>query len=283
MVSDAGAIVRPTIEATLGDPFARVLALGARDRARFARSLVATLMMYAGGVVAGFATSTDLHAFAADVLHAVIRARSVLEIELAPPPPEPPPEEKPPEPEEKPPKEEEPPPPANAPPPAPAQAGKVLTADPDPDEPVDLTGNTFVQGTGDTFAGGVTSSTGTSKTAVREASPVGSADAPPSKAVAPGPAAPDRSREATPLSGSWNDCGFPAEADIEQINNARVVLSVTVSADGQAKSATVIQDPGYGFGALAKRCALRKSYRPALDRTGNSTTATQVVKINFLR
>jgi protein TonB len=283
MVSDGGAIVRPTIEATLGDPFARVLALGARDRGRFARSLVATLLMYAGGVVAGFATSTDLHAFAADVLHAVIRARSILEIELALPPPlppEPPPEEKPPEPTA-PPKEA--PPPPGAPPPAPAQAGKVLTADPDPDEPVDLTGNTFVQGTGDTFAGGVTSSTGTSKTAVRQASPLGSADAPPSKALAPGAAGPDRSREATPLSGSWNDCGFPAEADIEQINNARVVLSVTVSADGQAKSATVIQDPGYGFGALAKRCALRKSYRPALDRTGNTTTATQVVKINFLR
>ena len=174
-------------------------------------------------------------------------------------------------------------PPPAAPPPAPAQAGKVLTADPDPDEPVDLTGNTFVQGTGDTFVGGVTSSTGTSKTAVREASPIGSADAPPSKAVAPGAAGPDRSRGAMPLSGSWNDCGFPAEADIEQINNARVSLSVTVTPDGKAKSATILKDPGYGFGALAKRCALRKSYSPPLDRAGAPTTATQLVTINFTR
>lgn len=284
MVSDVGAIVRPTIEVTFGDPFARVLALDARDTARLTRSLVATIMMYAGGVIAGFATTTDLHAFAADVLHVVIRARAVMEIDLAPlppPPPEPPPEEKPPEPEAPP--KEAPPPPAGAPPPAPAQAGKVLAADPDPDEPVDLTGNTFVQGTGDTFVGGVTSSTGTSKTAVREASPIGSADAPPSKPVTQGPPGPSKAREAKPLSGSWNDCGFPAEADIEQINNALVVLSVTVAAEGQAKNAAVIQDPGYGFGALAKRCALRKTYIPALDAAGSPTTATQVVRINFVR
>jgi protein TonB len=283
MVSDAGAMMRPTIEAALGDPFARVLALGARDRSRLARSLVATLVMYAGGAIAGFATSTDLHAFGADVLRAVVRARSVLEIELEPPkppPPEPPPEEKPPE-AAAPPKEA--PPPPTAPPPAPAQAGKVLAADPDPDEPVDLTGNTFVQGTGDTFAGGVTSSTGTSKSAVRGVtSPTGTPDGPPVKAVAVAATGPDRSRKAAPVSGSWN-CGFPAEADIEQINNTRVNVMVTVGADGQAKDVKVLQDPGYGFGALARRCALRMAYNPALDRNGTAVTATQVVNINFVR
>ncbi|HEX7669913.1 MAG TPA: energy transducer TonB, partial [Polyangiaceae bacterium] len=121
------------------------------------------------------------------------------------------------------------------------------------------------------------------KTAVREASPIGSADAPSSKAVAQAPAGPNRSREAMPLSNGWDDCGFPAEADIEQINNAQATISVTVAADGRATSVSVIRDPGYGFGALAKRCALRKAYRPALDQAGNPTTATQVVKLNFKR
>ena len=42
------------------------------------------------------------------------------------------------------------------PPPAPAQAAKVLTQEPDPNEPVDLTGNTIVQGNADAYAGGFT-------------------------------------------------------------------------------------------------------------------------------
>ena len=37
------------------------------------------------------------------------------------------------------------------PPPAPAQAAKVLTQEPKPDEPVDLTGNTIIQGNADTL------------------------------------------------------------------------------------------------------------------------------------
>ncbi|HVU02273.1 MAG TPA: energy transducer TonB [Polyangiaceae bacterium] len=284
MVTDAPAMGVSELE-PLGDPFARVLALGEKDGARLSQSLVAAAVLYVAGLVAGFATSTDLHAFAVDVHRAVLRAKTVLEIELQAPPP-PPPEPPPPEPAkevpaEPPPKAAAPPP--QAPPPAPAQAGKVLTAEPDPDEPVDLTGNTFVQGNADSFAGGVTSSTGTSKTAVKEVSTAGVADGTgPVKPVA-APTGPDLSRKATPASGSWNDCGFPAEADIEQVNNARVVISVTVGADGQARSANVVQDPGFGFGALARRCALRKSYNPALDRAGTPVTTTQIVTINFIR
>src|SRR5262249_50071277 len=152
-------------------------------------------------------------------------------------PPPPPPTPTTPEPEPEVPKEA-PPPKAAAPqpatPPAAAQAGKVLTADPDPDEPVDLTGNGFVQGTGDTFAGGVTSSDGTSHTAVRDLGAAGSAEA--VVGEKPGPKAPtaDLSRKAKPLSTGWDHCGFPAEADIEQINNATVTLVVTVDAEGHA-------------------------------------------------
>jgi protein TonB len=152
----------------------------------------------------------------------------------------------------------------------------VLTAEPDPDEPVDLTGEGFVTGTGDRFAGGVTAAAGKSKTAVRTAAatPTGTGTA----TRAPvGPAAPtvDLSRPASPGSGSnWDDCGFPPEADQEGINSARVTIAVTVKPDGRARSVTVLKDFGYGFGALARSCAMRKVLTPALNRFGQPVEQT---------
>ncbi|HEY8943069.1 MAG TPA: energy transducer TonB, partial [Polyangiaceae bacterium] len=70
------------------------------------------------------------------------------------------------------------------------------------------------------------------------------------------------------------DCGFPAEADIEGINYAVVTLAVTVGSDGRAKSVTVVKDPGYGFGKLARTCAVRKPYITALDPYGKPLTRT---------
>jgi hypothetical protein len=158
----------------------------------------------------------------------------------------------------------------------------VLTAAPDPDAPLDLTGEGFVQGNADSYAGGVTSSTGTMKTAVRDvrAAPTGVGTSAP-----PGPVAPtvDRSSPPKPLSGSWDHCGFPAEADVEQVNYARATITVTVGADGQARSASVLRDPGYGFGVLAQRCALRERFQPARDRDGSPIAATQVITITFRR
>jgi protein TonB len=159
-----------------------------------------------------------------------------------------------------------------------------MTAAPDPDEPVDLTGDGFVQGTGDTYAGGVTTTAGTSKSAVRDMHAIGAGtDAPTTAKVVSNAPRVDRSKAAAPLSGSWDHCGFPAEADIEQVNYARVSIAVTISADGHAQSANLIQDPGYGFGALAKRCALRERFSPALGKDGSPVTATQVITINFRR
>ena len=37
-----------------------------------------------------------------------------------------------------------------------------------------------------------------------------------------------------PLSGAWNDCGFPPEAEIEQIDFMRVRIVVTVDTEGRA-------------------------------------------------
>jgi protein TonB len=282
MVSTAETIRRPEHGTELGDPFARLLAADERGSQRFWLSLALTTVLYVALGVRGLLMSTGLGNFADGVLGVLQRAHHA-EFEIEPPPP-PPPVPTTPEPEPEVPKEAPPPRAVVAPtaPPAAAEAGKVLTADPDPDEPVDLTGQGFVQGTGDTFAGGVTTSDGTSHTAVRDIRAAGSATAA-SVEGAPKGTGKDLSRKAALLSRSWDRCGFPAEADIEQINNATVTLVVTIDPTGRATNATVTRDPGYGFGALAKRCALREPWSPPLDKAGQPVTATQTVTINFTR
>lgn len=196
-------------------------------------------------------------------------------------PPEPPPP--PPEPEKEPPpppppvakedKESEPPK-DETPAPTPAPAAAVMTQDPTPEEPVDLTGNTFVSGTGDGTSFGAVSANGTGRSGLaakvvrNDGAPGGTGTGP--AAPPPPPPGPDRSRKAG-LDGSadWNDCPFPAEADAEQIDEAFVVLQVNVGADGRPTTIAVIQDPGHGFGRQAKICAQRKSFKTALDHDGN--------------
>jgi protein TonB len=282
MVSHADSIRRSAFEAPLRDPFARVLALDERAQRRFVWSLVFTLALYGAFGAHGLRTSTGLHGFATSVLQALTRTRRLeYELETPPPPPPPPPEpEPPPEAAHEPPKAA---PAAPATPPAAAQAGKVLTAEPDPDEPVDLTGQGFVQGTSDAYAGGVTTADGTSRTAVRALQAAGAGSGVPAARAAPAAGRADLSKAAAPLSRSWEHCGFPAEADIEQIDNARVSIAVTIGADGHAQSASVLQDPGYGFGALAKRCALAERFSPALNKEGAAVASTQLITINFRR
>jgi protein TonB len=211
-----------------------------------------------------------------------------IDIDDTPPPPPPPPEPPPPEPEPE--KAPPPPPPAPSPneppppPPAPAEAGRVLTSDPDPDAPVDLTGDGFVTGTGE-FRGGITSGSGTAKTAVRNvaAQPsgvpggVGTAPAPVVKAPEK-----DLSRAAAPSSLNWQDCGFPAEAQMDGVEYGVVQLVVTVNADGRAKSVSILKDPGSGFGAHARQCAMRRSYNPALDKNGQPVvSSTPPITVRF--
>jgi protein TonB len=152
----------------------------------------------------------------------------------------------------------------------------VLTQEPDPNEPVDLTGEGFVSGNADRFAGGITASTGKSTQPVRQASAslqgvpggTGTAKAPP-------PPAEDKSRAALPdTRASWRDCGFPAEADIDGINEEVVTLVVTVTPEGRAKSVSVVKDPGHGFGKLARDCAMRKPFVAGLDSQGQPVTKT---------
>lgn len=271
------------------DPLAPVLALGKREvRVGFIVGLIGALLLHAAVGAQAASTLGEVHAFAV-LVRADIRdrLRSQIDVDLSEPPPPPPPPA--PEPEPAPVEPARPPPttvqPTNAPPPpAAAEAGKVLTQEPDPNEPVDLTGDAFVSGTGDRFAGGVTASNGTSKDAVRDlrAQPDGVGKAPPPGPVAP--TGPDLSKAAAPLGGSWSDCEFPAQADIEGIDSAVVQLTVTVGPNGRAKSVTVLRDPGNGFGQAARSCAFRKPYSPALDRAGNAiTTSTAPFTVRFTR
>lgn len=274
------------------DPLGRVLALG-RKSVRTALGVAFGLaLLFHGGAAAGAGAAALL----VDVLHWNQNLRAAIadrlnqqyEIEEVKPPEEPKPEPK----EDPPPKAEEaktnePPPEEPKPPPMAAQASAVLTSDPDPNEPVDLTGG-FVTGSGTSFAGGVTQANGKSAVAVQNRAaradgvPGGTGTAP---VVAAAPPGPDRSRTAG-LSGStdWADCPFPPEADAEQIDQAFVMLQVTVKPDGKPAAVAVVADPGHGFGREARACAMRKTYNMALDHDGNPIQAsTRPFRVRFER
>ena len=148
--------------------------------------------------------------------------------------------------------------PHEAPPPAaaPAQAAKVLTQEPDPNEPVDLTGNTIVQGNADSYAGGFTAANGTSTRAVRA---MREPDGRPQRNGAPAPAPPPA--RARPLAQpppsaarEWN-VPFPPEADTAQIDEAYVSSRSTCRPTARWPRVRVLSDPGNGFGR--RRAAAR--------------------------
>jgi protein TonB len=262
----------------------RVVALGEREvRVGALLGLVGALLLHGAGAAQAAANLYDVESFA-ETVAARVRSDLHLQIEIdetpPPPPPAPPPPEPEPEPEKAPPPTPAaPPPPAAAneppPPPAPAEAGKVLTAEPEPDAPVDLTDQGFVSGEGE-FRGGITSSGGTAKTAVRDvrAQPGGVPGGTGTAPAPPKPSGPDLSRAASPVGTSWSDCGFPAEAQLDGVEFGVVKLVVTVGTDGRAKSVTVLSDPGSGFGAHARQCAMRRSFKPALDKSGQPTISS---------
>ncbi|HWZ88865.1 MAG TPA: energy transducer TonB [Polyangiaceae bacterium] len=270
------------------NPLGPVLELGERAvKIGVILGILGALLVHGAVGVKAAETLGQVHAFAVLVqAHIRERLHSQIDIDVTEPPPPPPPPEPPPEPKEIPTTAPAAPPPPGTPPPAPAaaEAGKVLTADPDPNEPVDLTGDGFVSGNGDRFAGGITASDGKSTHAVRDlrAKPEGVGKAPPGPVSSA--AGSNLSRAAMPMGGAWNDCGFPAEADIEGIDNAVVSLTVTVGPDGRAKSVTILKDPGNGFGQATRACAFRKQFAPALDLAGNPMTmSTAPFNVRFTR
>jgi protein TonB len=132
---------------------------------------------------------------------------------------------------------------------------------------------TMVQGTGDAYAGGTTSSIGTSKRPLE-----GRASEKPVEVRRPvadlgNAAGPDRSRSATPIAPAW-DCSrlYPSDADAGDY--ATVLIAVSVGTEGMPKRVAMLKDPGHGFGQAAIQCAMSQRYNVALDRTGNPIAAT---------
>lgn len=286
-VAQPGSPVLPGDARDARDPLGPVLALGDRELPiGIAVGVVGAVIFHALVVLQMATTLIDVAMFAERVRLVVLeRTQASYDVDVqAPEPPAPPPTAEPeqeeparkaPEVKDAPKEEQK----AGEPPPAAAEAGKVLTQEPTADEPVDLTGEGFVTGAGDRYAGGTTAAAGSSKTAVRDpkARPGGAAgakgDKPGAAPAGTGSGAKDSSRAATPTSRSWN-CGFPPEADFDQIDYATVMISVTVGTDGRAKSVTVLSDPGHGFGRLAKSCAMRMQYNVGVDKDGNPVVKT---------
>jgi protein TonB len=166
--------------------------------------------------------------------------------------------------------------------PVPAQAAKIVTAEPKDDEPVALDG--FVTGDG-TALGGMQSGEGKGDhvTMQRRASltgvPGGRGTA---SAAPPPPPAEDRSRGVGLIGGSAN-CPFPPEADTDQIDQATATVQVTVRPDGSVLSATVTSDPGHGFGRAARLCLMGKRFQPQLDRSGTPMLGSAPVNVRFNR
>jgi periplasmic protein TonB len=274
------------IPATGGpDPMSRVLAVG--PRIPVAVTIAVAVFLHVGMAAGATAAALfdEIFAWQRGIRDVIAYRLSQYEMEVVKetPPPEPPKDE--PKDEPKPVVKENTPPPAE-PPPKPAEAAKVLTAEPDPNAPVDMT-NSFVTGSGSTYAGGQTSSTGTSKTAVYNpaaantgvAGGTGTGPAPP-----PGPPKQDKSRTAGLLgSGEWN-CPWPGEADAEQIDQAFVMIQVKVKPDGSPENVSILQDPGHGFGREARKCAMGKKYGYAMDADGNAIGGmTKPFRVRFER
>ncbi|MBX3227651.1 MAG: energy transducer TonB [Labilithrix sp.] len=273
----------------LDDPMARVLdAPRVPTEVTIAGAIVLHLVIGAGAVGAGlYEDIASWQRGIRDVIAYQLQQYEVDVVKEPEKPPEPEPEKEPePEPEPEP---EKAPPPKEAPPeapPQPAEAANVLTSDPNPNEPVDLTGG-FVTGSGNTYAGGSTSSQGTSKTAVYNPA-AANTGVPGGTGTAPAPPPPrkdDKSRGAGLLGSSdWNDCPFPGEADAEQIDSMKVLIKVDVKPDGSPSNVTVVEDPGHGFGREARKCAMRKKYSPGLDADGNPiASTTKPFRVRFER
>ena len=162
-----------------------------------------------------------------------------------------------------------------------AKASQILAAK--DDDVMDFTKDVYTVGSSDRFSGGDTRSDGTNDKAVSAphvaATGTGNGQAaPPAQVMAV-----DLSRTASLAgSGEWR-CPFPPEADADQVDEASAIIEVVVGADGKAARASILQDPGHGFGREARSCAMRESYVPALDRDGKTVASSKKFRVKFER
>lgn len=161
--------------------------------------------------------------------------------------------------------------------PAAAEAGQILAAN---DDVLDFTGDRFVTGKAEVYAGGKTTNEGTKKTEAKTGGPGGGGN---DQVTQPAVQAVDRSRAVSLAGGMDWKCPWPAEADAEQMDEAKVEIEVFVDASGRATKVDVKSDPGFGFAREAKSCALRQSYNTALDRDGKAIASSKKFRVRFER
>lgn len=266
--------------------FEALLALEGKAQRGLAAAFLVAAAVHGLGAARAAAIPVEVRAWALGV-QTFVHEKLWSEVDLEPPkPPEAPKPEEPEPPKFEEPKlaEPEPPPPSETPTPAAApeaaQAGQVLAAEGDPDGPVDLS-NAFVQGTGESYAGGTTHKDGTATSAVANPHAVaGGVVGGTGTVVAP---TQNLSRKAADLGSSDWDCPFPAEADLDQIDDAYVSIQYTVTPEGRVSDVKVLKDPGHGFGRAAKNCAKNRRYEPALDASGKATIETKLYNVHFTR
>jgi protein TonB len=154
---------------------------------------------------------------------------------------------------------------------APAQAGQIAAAS---TSPLDFTGSAFVVGSGPSYAGGTTTSTGTNrKPATGAVAPNGTGDG----------VAHSRARPVSLDQAAWN-CPWPTEADARQVDQETVVIRVAVGVDGRADRVDVLQDPGFGFGPAARQCALSTRFGAARNPAGDPIAAlSPPIRVHFFR
>jgi len=160
-------------------------------------------------------------------------------------------------------------------PPAAAQAGRVVTAPTKRDEPLDLTQFDMPVGKSESYAGGFTAATGTSKVAVND---------PRARAHGVG-AAPGGTltRPATPARRDWS-CPWPDEEQSSDLREARVSVRIEVDRDGAARGVDVLQSPTPAFAVAARVCARSERFNPARDEKGQSIAGTiPSLSIHFVR
>jgi protein TonB len=280
------------------DPLRDILRLGARrSQEGLIVGVVLAFALHVGALAAPLATLFEMAAYVEE-LHAELKDffsteyDVVVEEEKVAPPPEPAPEAPAPEPEPAAPLPNEPPPPEDDPypedkPPEAGEAPDVYTQEDDNVEELPGTWSIPDKDGSTSLVPGYVAPKGKSKTAVRDRRArqngrkggTGS-----SGGNGNGNGRKSQARSATYSGGSnWN-CPFPPQADLEQIDRATATVVVSVGADGRAKGVQVVSDPGYGFGAMAKQCAMSQRYEPALDADGRRIGGTTPpINVRFRR
>jgi hypothetical protein len=110
--------------------------------------------------------------------------------------------------------------------------------------------------------------------------PTGTTPSPTAKSSPPnvgaaGPATgPTPEPHASVAVGTKWDCPFPLPNERGGKEEANVLVVVHVENDGKPLSVDVLEDPGGGFGAAAKKCALEKAYQAPRDVNGKPLRAT---------